>query len=229
MQFYKEQGIDADPRLPADVPADADLDRAVQRAAEHVRAAAGAVPLGLHWIKDLAKPDQLITLPAADSDLAVPGASTGSTCCRSCWRSCSSSSRSTRPSPPATTPEQEQQQKMMQWMTLLFPLMLYSGPSGLNLYILTSTAIGIIESKMHPRAHQGARGGREGRAAVIVDAPPTRGSRRKDRGDDSGGGGATRRPRRRTSRHRAAGSAESWRSSQDKAEAIKREAERKGR
>ena len=53
--------------------------------------------------------------------------------------------------PPATTPEQVQQQKMMKWMSLLFPVFLYNGPSGLNLYILTSTTIGIIESKPENR------------------------------------------------------------------------------
>lgn len=52
------------------------------------------------------------------------------------------------PRPPATTPEQEQQQKMMQWMTLIFPLMFYKMPSGLNLYYLTSTGLGIIEGKI---------------------------------------------------------------------------------
>ncbi len=46
------------------------------------------------------------------------------------------------------TPEQEQQQKMMKWMTvIMFPIMLYMAPSGLTLYILTSTCIGIVESK----------------------------------------------------------------------------------
>jgi YidC/Oxa1 family membrane protein insertase len=53
--------------------------------------------------------------------------------------------------PPTTgnmTPEQEQQQKMMKWMTvILFPVMLYTAPSGLTLYIMTSTCIGIIEGK----------------------------------------------------------------------------------
>lgn len=45
------------------------------------------------------------------------------------------------------TPEQEQQQKMMKWMTvILFPVMLYKAPSGLTLYIMTSTLIGIWES-----------------------------------------------------------------------------------
>ena len=53
--------------------------------------------------------------------------------------------------PPTTanmTPEQEQQQKMMKWMSvILFPLMLYSAPSGLTLYIMTSTCIGIVEGR----------------------------------------------------------------------------------
>lgn len=74
-----------------------------------------------------------------------------------------------QPKPLAMTREQEQQQKMMQWMTLLFPLMLYSGPSGLNLYILTSTAIGIVESKIirdHIRQQEEA----EKAGRVIIDA-----------------------------------------------------------
>jgi YidC/Oxa1 family membrane protein insertase len=52
--------------------------------------------------------------------------------------------------PPTTTqltPEQEQQQKIMKWMmVILFPLMLYSAPSGLTLYIATSTLVGVFES-----------------------------------------------------------------------------------
>ncbi|MDG2292308.1 MAG: membrane protein insertase YidC [Phycisphaerales bacterium] len=51
--------------------------------------------------------------------------------------------------PTATlTPEQESQQKIMRIMMIgLFPLMLYSAPSGLTLYILTSSAVGILESR----------------------------------------------------------------------------------
>lgn len=52
-----------------------------------------------------------------------------------------------KPDPSTLTPEKAQQQKMMQWMSLLFPVFLYNSPSGLNLYILTSTTIGIIEAK----------------------------------------------------------------------------------
>ena len=44
--------------------------------------------------------------------------------------------------------EQETQQKIMRvMMVVLFPLMLYSAPSGLTLYILTSSSIGILESR----------------------------------------------------------------------------------
>jgi YidC/Oxa1 family membrane protein insertase len=46
----------------------------------------------------------------------------------------------------ATNPQMAQQQKIMQiMMPLLFPLMLYNAPSGVNLYIMTSTFAGVIE------------------------------------------------------------------------------------
>lgn len=45
-----------------------------------------------------------------------------------------------------TNPQMAQQQKMMMiMMPLLFPIMLYKGPSGVNLYILTSITAGVIE------------------------------------------------------------------------------------
>jgi YidC/Oxa1 family membrane protein insertase len=45
------------------------------------------------------------------------------------------------------SPEQEQQQKIMKVMTVvMFPLMLYAAPSGLTLYIMTSTLVGVLES-----------------------------------------------------------------------------------
>jgi YidC/Oxa1 family membrane protein insertase len=46
----------------------------------------------------------------------------------------------------ATNPQIAQQQKMMMiMMPLLFPLMLYNAPSGVNLYIMSSTFAGVIE------------------------------------------------------------------------------------
>jgi membrane protein insertase Oxa1/YidC/SpoIIIJ len=50
------------------------------------------------------------------------------------------------PPPAVQTKEQEQQRKMMVYTSLLFPLMFYAVPSGLNLYYLTSTGLGIGES-----------------------------------------------------------------------------------
>jgi YidC/Oxa1 family membrane protein insertase len=46
----------------------------------------------------------------------------------------------------ATNPQMAQQQKIMSiMMPLLFPLMLYNAPSGVNLYIMASTFAGVIE------------------------------------------------------------------------------------
>jgi len=53
------------------------------------------------------------------------------------------------PPPTATmSPEQVQQQKIMKFMmVVMMPVLLYSAPSGLTLYILTSSTIGILESR----------------------------------------------------------------------------------
>lgn len=53
--------------------------------------------------------------------------------------------------PPTTatlTPEQQQQQKIMRvMMVVMFPLFMYNAPSGLALYFLTNSTLGIIESR----------------------------------------------------------------------------------
>ncbi len=122
---------------------------------------------GLTWIKDLAKPDHLITFSEPvhflfftfDGVNIIPFLMAGAF-----WLQAK-----LQPKPPAMTPEQEQQQKMMQWMTLLFPVMLYSSPSGLNVYILTSTVFGIIENKII-RKHIKEQDARAATGPVIVDA-----------------------------------------------------------
>ncbi len=59
----------------------------------------------------------------------------------------------TPPPSPSMTKEQIQQQNIMKiMMVVMFPLMLYSAPSGLTLYIFTSSLFGIIESR-YIRAH----------------------------------------------------------------------------
>jgi YidC/Oxa1 family membrane protein insertase len=124
---------------------------------------------GLTWIKDLSQPDQLIKFSgtfdlwflhlSAINVLPVLVAIV------------SFLNMKYTPRPPAATPEAAQQQKMMQWMTLVFPLMFYSFPSGLNLYYLTTTSIGIWEGK-RIRAHIKEREEAENAGRVIVDASP---------------------------------------------------------
>jgi YidC/Oxa1 family membrane protein insertase len=136
---------------------------------------------GFTWIHDLAKPDALITfahplrLPFGIhvESLNILPVFLGAVFFLQ---------QKMTPKPPAMTPEQAQQQKMMQWMSLLFPVFLYNGPSGLNLYILTSTTIGIIESKKirdHIKQREEAE---KAGGPVIIDARPTRNKKKeKDR------------------------------------------------
>lgn len=75
-----------------------------------------------------------------------------------------------QPKPAVSTPEQQQQQKMMQWMTvLMFPSIMYSMPSGLNIYTFASTVFGLIESHI-VRKHIKEREEREKNGPVIIDA-----------------------------------------------------------
>jgi YidC/Oxa1 family membrane protein insertase len=83
------------------------------------------------------------------------------------------------PQPANLTPEQEQQRKMMKFMPLIYPLFFYVSPSGLNLYILTSTSLGIVESKI-VRKHIKDREEAEKAGKIIVDAGPTRKNKRDD-------------------------------------------------
>lgn len=55
--------------------------------------------------------------------------------------------------PGALTPEQEMQQKTIKiMMVFLFPLMMYNAPSGLTIYFLTNSTLGILEGRWI-RAH----------------------------------------------------------------------------
>lgn len=55
----------------------------------------------------------------------------------------------TPPTAATLSDEQRQQQQIMKvMMVIMFPLMLYAAPSGLTLYILTSSCIGIVEGRI---------------------------------------------------------------------------------
>ena len=59
----------------------------------------------------------------------------------------------TPPSTTALTPEQEAQQKMTKWMMVfMFPIMMYNSPSGLTVYFITNSTLGILESR-YIRSH----------------------------------------------------------------------------
>ncbi len=171
MQFYKEQGMT--PVLGClpmflQMPIWIALWNSLQSTFELRHA-----PLlyGFTWIHDLSRPDYLVKF-----DHAIPllfGFSLqGINILPVLMGAVFYVQMKLQPKPPTMTPEQEQQQKMMTWMsTLLFPLFLYTGPSGLNLYILTSTAFGILESKVI-RDHIKQREALEALGPTIVDAPP---------------------------------------------------------
>ena len=64
----------------------------------------------------------------------------------------------TPPTQSTLTPEQESQQKMMKvMMVVMFPIMMYTAPSGLALYFLTNSTMGIVENKWI-RAHMKKHG-----------------------------------------------------------------------
>lgn len=119
-----------------------------------------------------------------------------------------------QPTPTSQTPEQEKQKKMMQWMVLLFPIMLYTAPSGLNLYIITSSAVGIWENKII-RKHIQEKEEAEKAGRIIVDAKPTRAGKRREK--------EAPKPVKK-------GGVMGWIAElQAKAEEVRREAERRGK
>ena len=122
---------------------------------------------GLTWIDDLAKPDHLIKFDQAYHLLFLTV--DGFNLIPFLLAIAFFMQMKLQPKPPTMSPEQAQQQKMMQWMTLLFPIFLYSSPSGLNIYILASTVFGIIESKII-RKHIDEQDARAALAPTIVDA-----------------------------------------------------------
>ena len=147
---------------------------------------------GLTWIKDLARPDNLISWAPFYLPSWIPlfggAVVSGFNLLPFLLAIVFFLQQKYMPQAPATTPEQVTQQKMMKWMSvLLFPIIVYNGPSGLNLYILTSTTIGIWESKVI-RRHIKEREEAEKAGKIIVDAPKSMKKKRGDSDDDRGSG-----------------------------------------
>ncbi len=90
------------------------------------------------------------------------------------------------PPPSATmTDDQKKQQKLMKIMMLvMFPIMLYGAPSGLTLYILTSSIIGTTESR-YIRKHINRMEELE-ESGVVDEKALAKAERRKKRQDKTG-------------------------------------------
>ena len=219
MQFYKEQGMT--PILGClpmflQMPIWIALWNALQSTFELRHA---PFLYGLTWIDDLSKPDYLIRFKNTYHFLflTISGINLLPILLGIVFYL---QTKYFTPKPPSMTPEQAQQQKIMTWMTtLMFPLMLYTGPSGLNLYIFASTLFGIIESKII-RDHIKQREALEAAAGpTIVDAPPP------GKGGGGGGGGG-----RGGKEPPEAGGKKGWfQRLQEKAEEMRKEAERKAK
>jgi YidC/Oxa1 family membrane protein insertase len=107
---------------------------------------------GLTWIQDLSKPDHLIDFADFGWEpihLFLGITISGLNILPLVLAVTYYISIKIQPQPAAITPEQKQQQAIIKWMTvLMFPTLFYSSPSGLCIYILTSTILGIFESKL---------------------------------------------------------------------------------
>jgi YidC/Oxa1 family membrane protein insertase len=104
------------------------------------------------WISDLARPDGLFPIPETDAFLlsAIGG-----------WAQWQFNllplltvvafylQMKFQPQASGGSPEMERQQKMMKWMMPgMMLLFFYTAPSALNLYIMTSSALGFVEQKL---------------------------------------------------------------------------------
>ena len=172
---------------------------------------------GFTWIHDLARPDRLFSWDAHPFTVPILGMKIVSlNILPLCVAAVMFIQQKMQPQPPTMTPEQESQQKMMRYMSLAFSLFFYWMPSGLNLYILTSSTIAIFESKII-RKHIKEREEREKTGKVIVDSKPTRQGKKNLKQE----------PKAQDQKAGCLGGA--WANLQEKAEEIRREAERKAK
>jgi YidC/Oxa1 family membrane protein insertase len=132
----------------------------------------------LTWIADLSQPDKLIDFHHTFVVPLIGYEITSLNVLPLLMAVVTYVQQALQPVPPNMTPEQQQQRTMMKWMSLIVPVFLYRGPSGLNLYILTSSTIGIIEQKI-VRDHIKQREAAEAAGLVLVDDQPVRGKKGK--------------------------------------------------
>jgi YidC/Oxa1 family membrane protein insertase len=102
------------------------------------------------WITDLSMPDSLFALPRIVEQVPFigPMIGTGFNVLPILLGVAMFAQQKLMPSTaaPSTNPQAAQQQKMMLWMMpVMMLIFLYRAPSGLNLYIMASTAAGVVE------------------------------------------------------------------------------------
>jgi YidC/Oxa1 family membrane protein insertase len=101
------------------------------------------------WITDLSAPDAVFSLPAATEKIPFIGGLVGTSfnlLPLLLGVAMFAQQKLMPSSAPPTNPQAAQQQKMMMWMMpIMMLLFLYRAPSGLNLYIMSSTAAGVVE------------------------------------------------------------------------------------
>jgi len=96
------------------------------------------------WITDLSMPDALFRFPAVT--LPLLGKLDSFNLLPILMGVAMYLQQALMPSQAAANPQAAQQQKMMKIMfPLMLPIVLYKGPSGVNLYIMSSTFAGVIE------------------------------------------------------------------------------------
>lgn len=107
---------------------------------------AGFLPV---WITDLSAPDALVSFPKYAFTIPLLGLHIDSLNILPLFMGFVmylQQKLTPQSQPDPSRPELAQQQKIMMIMLpLLFPLMLYNGPSGVNLYIMSSIGAGVIE------------------------------------------------------------------------------------
>ncbi|MEM7518437.1 MAG: membrane protein insertase YidC [Planctomycetota bacterium] len=97
------------------------------------------------WIRDLSQPDRLVRI-SADASLPLIGSLEYFNILPILMVVLWVGQQKVMPKPPADNEQARQMQKIMMWMPIMFGFFLYNYAAGLSLYMITTSAFGIIES-----------------------------------------------------------------------------------
>ena len=97
------------------------------------------------WVTDLSRPDALIDFGGPVADLPLLSSMTSFNLLPLVMVVLWVFHQKSMPKP--TDPQQAQMHKMMTWMPIMFGVLLYNYAAGLSLYMITSSGLGIIETR----------------------------------------------------------------------------------